>query len=293
MRKIINSATTQYEPVLTEELVLDDRPISGSFNGITSDAVYNAISVDPGNVPPVESTDNGKVLTASYGEGGGSFAWATPEAPQGELPAYTTSDADKVLGVVVDSSGDTPVASLDWVDQPANELPEQLGTAGQVLTVNAGATGVEWATPSGGGSSNVETSDLPQSSDSGADILAAYNAAVAAHTANKAIIGKITGSQGKYKYIVCTKVSYGGGNYTFDFSGTMEDFPGSTPSVPLYVWAQLACAPRESYYSMQYKCAPLGVTLQNWNPWYIPPIDYSINPFNTKGIQSQLGALLA
>jgi len=112
MRKIINSATTQYEPVLTEELVLDDRPISGSFNSITSDAVYKAISVDPGNVPPVESTDDGKVLTASYGAGGGSFEWA---------------------------------------DSP-KELPESLGTAGQVLQVNAGATGVEWATPSGGGS---------------------------------------------------------------------------------------------------------------------------------------------
>lgn len=114
MRKIINSATTQYEPVLTEELVLDDRPISGSFNSITSDAVYKAISVDPGNVPPVESTDDGKVLTASYSEGTGSFEWATPEAPQSELPAYTTSDDGKVLSVAVDSSGEIPVASLEW-----------------------------------------------------------------------------------------------------------------------------------------------------------------------------------
>ena len=201
MRKIINSATTQYEPVLTEELVLDDRPISGSFNSITSDAVYKAISVDPGNVPAVESTDNGKVLTASYGEGGGSFAWATPSG--------------------------------------------------------------------GGGASNVEIISLPQSSASDADILAAYNAAVTAHTANKVIIGKITVSQGNYKYIACTKVSYDS-NYTFEFSGTVDEFPGSTPSVPLYVWAQLACAPSESYYRMQYKYAYLGVRLQNWNPWYTP-----------------------
>jgi hypothetical protein len=34
----------------------------------------------------------------------------------------------------------------------ANPLPSTLGTAGQVLQVNSGATGVEWATPSGGGS---------------------------------------------------------------------------------------------------------------------------------------------
>jgi hypothetical protein len=34
-----------------------------------------------------------------------------------------------------------------------NPLPASLGTAGQVLTVNSGATGVEWASPSGGGGS--------------------------------------------------------------------------------------------------------------------------------------------
>ena len=226
MRKIINSATTQYQPVLTEELVLDDRPISGSFNSITSDAVYKAISVDPGNVPPVESTDNGKVLTASYGEGGGSFEWA--DAP--------------------------------------SELPAQLGTAGQVLTVNSGATGVEWATPSGGGS-NVAIISLPQSNASAEDILAAHNAALAAFTANKAIIGTLSvsdGMGGTYsKYIVCTKVWDSLEGYTFQFSGTMEDYPGSDPAVPLYVWAKLTSE------SAQYKCASLGVTLQTWNPWYI------------------------
>lgn len=155
MRKIINSATAQYEPVSTDNLVLDDRPISGSFNGITSDAVYKAISVDPGNVPAVESTDDGKVLTASYGAGGGSFAWATPEAPQSDIPEYSSTEVGKVLGVVADYDNVTngqPSTILDWVDQPANELPAQLGTAGQVLTVNNSATGVEWATPSGGGS---------------------------------------------------------------------------------------------------------------------------------------------
>ena len=118
MRKIINSATAQYEPVSTDNLVLDDRPISGSFNGITSDAVYKAISVDPGNVPAVESTDDGKVLTASYGEGGGSFAWATPEAPQSDLPDYSSTEVGKVLGVVADYDhiiSGKPAIALDWV----------------------------------------------------------------------------------------------------------------------------------------------------------------------------------
>lgn len=125
MRKIINSATAQYEPVSTDNLVLDDRPISGSFNGITSDAVYKAISVDPGNVPAVESTDNGKVLTASYGEGGGSFAWATPEAPQSELPEYSSTDVGKVLGVVADYEhviSGQPATVLDWVNYTQIEV---------------------------------------------------------------------------------------------------------------------------------------------------------------------------
>lgn len=157
MRKIINSATTQYEPVLTEELVLDDRPISGSFNSITSDAVYKAISVDPGNVPPVESTDDGKVLTASYGEGGGSFEWA---------------------------------------DSP-KELPASLGTAGQVLTVNAGGTGVEWATAGGGGGSSDVVVHAYPSDTSTAALTTLYNTIVSEITAGKAVFLTGTSSGGK------------------------------------------------------------------------------------------------
>ena len=104
MKKQLVSATKTYQPSYTDELLVDDKPNVGSYNLITSDAVARAISVDPGNVPPVESTDNGKVLTASYSEGTGSFEWAT--AP--------------------------------------NELPSIGSNAGKVLAVNSGATGVEW-----------------------------------------------------------------------------------------------------------------------------------------------------
>lgn len=55
-------------------------------------------------VPAVTSGDNGKVLTATYSGGTGSFAWA---AASGGLPSVT-------------------------------------GNAGKVLTVNSGATGTEW-----------------------------------------------------------------------------------------------------------------------------------------------------
>lgn len=104
MKKQLVSANKTYQPSYPDELLVDDKPNVGSYNLITSDAVARAISVDPGNVPPVESTDNGKVLTASYSEGTGSFEWAT-------VP---------------------------------NELPSIGSNAGKVLAVNSGATGVEW-----------------------------------------------------------------------------------------------------------------------------------------------------
>lgn len=151
MRKIINSATTQYEPVLTEELVLDDRPISGSFNSITSDAVYKAISVDPGNVPPVESTDDGKVLTASYGAGGGSFEWADPAgasytagnginiSAQNEVSVKTGS------GLAINSGYSTGSITLQTLDTTGGAWGlNSLGvlTADAVAALRAGAVTV-------------------------------------------------------------------------------------------------------------------------------------------------------
>lgn len=44
MKKIINSASKQYVPVDTENLVLDDTPTEGSFNSVTSDGVAKAIA---------------------------------------------------------------------------------------------------------------------------------------------------------------------------------------------------------------------------------------------------------
>ena len=62
---------------------------------------------------------------------------------QDVVPTPAAGDSGKVLTAGADGTG-------SWADAP-KELPASLGTAGQVLTVNAGATGVEWATPSGGG----------------------------------------------------------------------------------------------------------------------------------------------
>lgn len=71
--KIINSEEKQYKPVLVDRLVLDTVPTVGSFNGVTSDGVAQAIS-GSGNVPTPAAGDNGKVLTADNG----SYAWAEP-----------------------------------------------------------------------------------------------------------------------------------------------------------------------------------------------------------------------
>ena len=64
--KIINSEEKQYKPVLVDRLVLDTVPTVGSFNGVTSDRVAQAIS-GSGNLPTPPAGDNGKVLTAHNG----------------------------------------------------------------------------------------------------------------------------------------------------------------------------------------------------------------------------------
>lgn len=77
------------------------------------------------------------------------------------VPTPVALDEGKVL-----TAGST-AGTATWQNVP-KELPASLGTAGQVLTVNAGATGVEWKTPSGGGGGNpvvIYTDDsytLPQ-----------------------------------------------------------------------------------------------------------------------------------
>lgn len=110
MQKIINSNTAKYQPMLTDNLVLDDKPTVNSFNTVTSDGVARAIAGASGEVPAVTESDNGKVLTAVYDEGGAAVEWA--EAQGG-----------------------------------GTDLPELTGNAGKVLAVNSGATGVEWVAP--------------------------------------------------------------------------------------------------------------------------------------------------
>ena len=91
--------------------------VAQSYNALSTDAmsgtaVAEAIS-GTGQVPSVTSTDNGKVLKATYAGGVGSFGWDA--APSG-VPSTTSSDEGKVLGVT-DNQG-----SLGWVSQTAAQV---------------------------------------------------------------------------------------------------------------------------------------------------------------------------
>lgn len=82
------------------------------------------------------------------------------------VPNSTDADAGKVLTAIYGGG-------RAWSAVP-KELPASLGTAGQVLQVNAGATGVEWATPSSGG--GVQITFVNRNSDTFATVKTAYDA---------------------------------------------------------------------------------------------------------------------
>ena len=89
-----------------------------------------------GIVPTPETTDAGKSLVANDD---GTASWDTV------LPKVSNSDRGKALKVNKSNN------NINWID--ISEVPDTTGASqGDVLTV--GASGVEWATPSGG-------SDIP------------------------------------------------------------------------------------------------------------------------------------
>ena len=126
-------------------------------------------------VPAVTSSDDGKVLKATYSEGSGSYAWETDTA---ELPSRTSSNRGQFLGVnksndnlgwkdinqVPDPTYTTEgcvlmtnenQGTMDYVWGTINQVPStSSATSGQVLTVNedpmTGTKSAEWSNPSGG-----------------------------------------------------------------------------------------------------------------------------------------------
>lgn len=117
-------------------------------------------------LPPL--TDNaGKVLAVNQSENavewvpqGGSTGWVQADWDQTDPcePDYilnhpTEMDISFGTGLTTTTSGSTVTVTAD------QELPSITGNAGKVLKVNSGATGVEWATESGGGGTTVVQAD--------------------------------------------------------------------------------------------------------------------------------------
>lgn len=131
---------TNAVPVLKDELVFDQTPTVNSTNPVTSDGVARAIAGASGEVPQVTENDNGKVLTAVYDEGGPAVEWA---AAPNEVPAVGENDNAKVLTATY--SEGTGSFAWETPEAPQSELPDYSSTEiGKVLAVNSSATGVEW-----------------------------------------------------------------------------------------------------------------------------------------------------
>lgn len=116
IKKVINSQSQTFQPILTDTLVLDAVPTVNSFNSVTSDAVARAVAGASGEVPQVTENDNGKILTAIYDAGGPAVEWA--EAPD-PLPTIGDGDNGKVLMASVSESGGSTVKTASWQTPPS------------------------------------------------------------------------------------------------------------------------------------------------------------------------------
>jgi hypothetical protein len=107
-----------------------------------------------------------------------NYGWTTPADTD---LVKDGAAAIRTLGSSIDTTTkalnpSTTLGDIEYRSSTANtntRLP--LGTAGQVLTVNSGATAPEWATPSSGGMTLISTTTLTGASVSLTSIPAIYN----------------------------------------------------------------------------------------------------------------------
>lgn len=84
-------------------------------------------------VPTVGSTDNGKVLTATYSEGTGSYSWENVPTPSvDEVPDVTSNDDGKVLTATY-SGGQ---GSYAWAQAASGGLSVETDGTNYWITVN-------------------------------------------------------------------------------------------------------------------------------------------------------------
>ena len=115
-------------------LTVDEVPTLDSLNPVSSDGVARAVIQAGAELPTRGSSDTGKVLTVANSDG--DLEW---DEPADGLPDMAGQDG-KLLGAV-DNNG---TMEAQWVNPPES-YPSVAGNANKVLTVNSGATGVEWA----------------------------------------------------------------------------------------------------------------------------------------------------
>lgn len=113
MKKQIVSETKQYQPSFPDELLLDDTPKVNSFNGVTSDGVARAIAGASGEVPVVTESDNGKVLKASYDEGGPAVEWGEATVDQTYDSTSTNAQSGTAVAQAISSASYTAGDGID------------------------------------------------------------------------------------------------------------------------------------------------------------------------------------
>lgn len=141
MRKIINSNSEQYQPVLTDNLVLDAEATEGSFNAITSDAVFKAVQEGGGGggseIPEHKKGDRGKYLRVSEADAD-VLEWANVDASIEEGEGIKV-DGNEVsvkagLGLVI---GDYRKTTTVETDLYADTIDQQIGGESEYASLSA------------------------------------------------------------------------------------------------------------------------------------------------------------
>lgn len=214
-QQIVND--TQYRaPVFPDGLYLDAKPTVGSFNAVTSDGVAKAIAQGGGG-----GGGGGASYTAGNGiaidgdeisvkAAGGVSVTSDGVAVNIDTNNLKLNSSDKVtlkcpvptLAGSFDVGKFVVVDSIDGSAVPtyglASALPTLTGQAGKVLTVNSGATGVEWASAGGGGAYIADFRNFASMTTNQKKALAeAIGAAAGAGTPVYAKFDSITGGGGQ------------------------------------------------------------------------------------------------
>jgi hypothetical protein len=144
-----------------------------------------------------------------------NYGWTTPDDT---ALVKDGAAAIRTLGSSVDTTTknlnpETTLGDIAYRSSTANVKTRLgLGTAGQVLTVNSGATAPEWAAVSGGGMTLISTTTLSGSTTTVSSIPSTYNSlmfvisGLTASAANEPRF-KINGSTANHEFV---GVAYGG-----------------------------------------------------------------------------------